>query len=311
MNIGYACVNITLGLSVGKTLTQANCKNELAIYNKIQDNLFGLYSILKWNKENKILFYRMSSSMFPHITNESIKFGNCNRFSYSIRLFSDYLKMIGDYSKEHKMRLTFHPGQYTLLSSESPDVTRRAINDIIYHAVIFKLMGLNVSDGSCMVIHGGGIYNDKQSALKRIVKNYRSIPKFARDYIIFENDEFRYNIHDILRICKTVGAPACFDTHHFSVYNMKNKLDYTPERIDSIMDKVVKTWNTRRPKIHISNQDPNKRPGAHSKYITEIPDYIYRLLSRHNNAIDIMFEAKGKELSVLKFRTHPGIEPGT
>jgi UV DNA damage endonuclease len=52
------------------------------------------------------------------------------------------------------------------------------------------------------------------------------------------------------------------------------------------------TWRGR-PKVHLSSQDPGKRPGAHAFFVAR--EDWERLLGALPGPADLMLEAKGKE----------------
>jgi len=70
-----------------------------------------------------------------------------------------------------------------------------------------------------MIVHGGGIFEDKEGTLKRIEKNLQTIPDKIKRRLTFENDEFNYGMMDLLPICANFKIPCCFDTFHHSIFN--------------------------------------------------------------------------------------------
>ena len=99
----------------------------------------------------------------------------------------DLLKQIGDLANSYGHRLTFHPGQYNVLASPNSKYVKKTIEDLQYHADVFDLMGIG-KDG-VMVIHGGGIYGDKNSAFKRWIDNYHKLPDSIKNRLVLENCE--------------------------------------------------------------------------------------------------------------------------
>ena len=76
----------------------------------------------------------------------------------------DLLREIGEKSKKYNQRLTFHPGQYNVVGSPDEKSFNQTICDLKYHADVLDLMGLGVN--SVMVVHGGGVYGDKEATKK-------------------------------------------------------------------------------------------------------------------------------------------------
>ena len=75
-------------------------------------NLEDLLKMLDWNEQNGIKVFRLSSELFPHKSNPKAK-------SYDFDFALDLLKEIGNLAKKYNQRLTFHPGQYNILSTKN------------------------------------------------------------------------------------------------------------------------------------------------------------------------------------------------
>lgn len=291
VKLGYACINMTLkkdGIYVNRTITIKRLNDNIdKIKELATNNLQDLYKILVFNEANGIRFYRMSSDMFPHFGNPKVK-------SYSIDFARDLLLAAGNYAKHHGHRITMHPGQYTQLGSTNDAVVNQAIIDIENHAHILNMMGLSPSLGSCIIIHGGGTFKDKQSTIRRISQNFGRLSKSAREYLVFENDDHHYTVLDLLPLCETLGVPLCIDFFHHECNGAAEFDVYEPP----ILDRAIATWHGRKPKCHYSSQKPNARLGAHSDCMETLPSMMLDTCKKYD--IDIMIEAKDKELCVLR-----------
>jgi len=97
-----------------------------------------------------------------------------------------------------------------------------------------------------------------------------------------------------------------FDTHHFDCYKKLHpdeEFDY-PERY---IPDILLTWKKReiKPKFHVSEQGSGKC-GHHSDYIEIIPEYLLNIYIKYGVEVDIMIEAKKKELSIFKlYKKYP------
>jgi len=47
----------------------------------------------------------------------------------------------GEFARANDIRLSFHPGQYSVLASDNPQVVERALEDVEYHTLCATLMG--------------------------------------------------------------------------------------------------------------------------------------------------------------------------
>jgi UV DNA damage endonuclease len=258
---------------------------------RILANLEDLYKMLEWNEANGIRVFRLSSELFQHKTNPKVP-------DYTYDFAKEHLKKIGDYALKKGHRLTFHPGQFNVLASISEKAYLQTLKDLEYHADVLDMMGL--SKDSVMVIHGGGVYGEKEKTMKRWIENYHKLPDKIKNRLVLENCEKSYSIHDTLRIHESTGIPLVFDTHHFDCYILLHPdeefspaSEYIPQILDTWKDKDIK------PKFHVSEQGSGKI-GHHSDYIDIIPQYLLDIPERYGVEIDIMIEAKMKELSIQK-----------
>jgi len=258
---------------------------------RILANLDDLYKMLEWNEANGIRVFRLSSELFQHKTNPKVP-----DYTYDFAL--EHLKKIGNYAIEKGHRLTFHPGQFNVLASISEKAYLQTLKDLEYHADVLDLMGL--PKDSVMVIHGGGVYGEKEKTMNRWIENYHKLPDKIKNRLVLENCEKSYSIEDCLRIHDATGIPIVFDTHHFDCYVLLHpEEEFLPasEYIPQILD----TWREKdiKPKFHVSEQGSGKI-GHHSDYIDVIPQYLLDIPERYGIEIDIMIEAKMKELSIQK-----------
>ncbi len=80
--------------------------------------------------------------------------------------FKSQLKLIGDYINNNNMRVSMHPGQYTVLNSPKEEVVKNAMADLIYHCDFLDSLGLNSAHK--IVLHCGGVYQNKNKSLQRL-----------------------------------------------------------------------------------------------------------------------------------------------
>lgn len=321
VRLGYVTDNIGLSEKDIKTsrTTRLNTINNNGIPYAIElawKNLNDLLTILEWNEKNGIRFYRMSSYMFPHLTNPALlpkhMRSNPHKLAYSLSIFSPLLIKIGKYVRIHKHRLTFHPDPYISLGTSDNDLLIRGIRELYAHSLIMDLMGLDMN--STITIHGGGVLNDKNKTIQRWIVNFNNLSLRIKRRIALENDEFRYSITDVLKISKLVNPykvkgyrcstmykiPIIFDIFHYKIYN-RNDNDIQPE-ISTLLPMIARSWGTRTPKMHISEQYIDKHPGAHADYVRHIPDILLTFPIVFKKPLDLMIEAKKKELALAYLR---------
>jgi UV DNA damage endonuclease len=261
-----------------------------ALKNKILQNLRDVLTIMDWNEANGIKVYRMSSEMFPHKSNEKVEDYN---FDFAI----DLLREIGNKSKLYKQRLTFHPGQYNVVGTPNKKCFEQTIRDLSYHAEVMDLMELD--NNSVMVVHGGGVYGNKEETKERWSVQFDLLPEKIKRRLVLENCEKCYSIIDCLEMSEKNNIPVVFDTHHFECYK-KLHPDEEFEEPSYYIEKILETWKRRdiKPKFHISEQGKGKC-GHHSDYVEVIPEYLLEIPEKYGIHIDIMIEAKMKEQAIL------------
>lgn len=290
MNIGYASLAIGLDKSNLRTIRRANVTEDNLI-NIIEHNLRSLLVIIDYNIENKIKLFRISSGLIP--------FGSSaiNKLEWWDYFKDDFAK-IGKKIKENNIRVSMHPGQYTIINSPIKTVVDNSIKDLIYHSRILEL--LKTDNTSKIVLHIGGVYKDKESSLQSFIENFKLLPENVQKRMVIENDDRSYNISDVLNVSKEIKIPVIFDNLHHKI-NPPEEYKTDKEWIE-ICNKTFKEEDGVQ-KIHYSQQDIERKIGAHSKSID--PDLFlewYETIGSEN--IDIMFEVKDKNISVLNVRNY-------
>ena len=264
---------------------------------KIIQNLKDTLELIEYNELNGIKVFRLSSELFPHKSNPRVE-------NYSFDFAKSLLIEIGDKARKYNQRITFHPGQYNVVGTPDLKCFQQTINDLSYHCEVLDLMNMN--QDSVMVVHGGGIYGDKELTKERWCKQFYELPDNVRKRLVLENCERCFSIQDCLDIADKINIPVVFDTHHYSCYKMLH-LNEKLELPEYYIPKILDTWTKRniKPKFHVSEQGSG-RCGHHSDYINEIPEYLLRIPDIYNINIDIMIEAKKKELAIFNlYKKYP------
>lgn len=286
MNIGYACLTVGVPYTDFKTCTMKNASED-NLRNIITENLFSLEKIIDYNIENKIKLFRISSDIIP--------FGSSpvNTLEWWEE-FKNQLTEIGDRIKNAGMRVSMHPGQYTVLNSTDQDVVERAVDDLDYHCLFLDSLG--VDSKNKIILHVGGAYGDKESASERFIENFYSLSENIKSRLVLENDERSFNICDVLKIAGKINIPVIFD-------NLHNEVNPCMEEASDLfwIKKSRETWKEKDgvQKIHYSQQDPDRKKGAHSK-TTSLPEFLEYIGDIPFDEIDIMLEVKDKNLSTIK-----------
>jgi len=295
MNLGYACINMTLGGQKPKITTNRSMIKKTFVDKGIDYagelsllNSRDLCEIVKWNVENGINFFRISSDIFPWAS------------EYNIEDLPQYqriktvLSSCGNYARDNRVRLTSHPGPFNVLVSPREHVVQNTITDLTNHGKVFDLLGLDRTPYNKINIHCNGVYGDKQSALDRFCKNFESLPESVQTRLTVENDDkaSMYSVKDLMHIHERIGIPIVFDYHHHKFCTG----DMTEQEA---LELAISTWPKGiTPVVHYSESkalhesNEKLKPQAHSDYINNLPN-------TYGNKVDIMVESKAKELSIL------------
>ena len=301
MNIGYACQNMELsGLGKGKRVTMNRSCIRRTFDEKGVDyiseitlkNAYDLQRLLEWNEQNGIKFFRLSSDICPWASEfdmESMR---------DIKEIKRVLARAGAYAQAHSHRLTSHPGQFNVLCSPNPNVVERSITDLTIHGTIFDWMNLPRSPYAKINIHLGGAYGDKESSMKRFCEAFQRLPDRVKTRLTVENDDkaSMYSVKALYHgVYEKIGIPIVFDYHHHRFCTG----DLTEQ---AALELAISTWpDDVVPVVHysesrsIEQEDPKLKPQAHS-------DYVYDYIDTYGNKVDVMVEAKAKELAVKKYK---------
>jgi UV DNA damage endonuclease len=294
IRLGFVAMALRLkDSSPSKTVTLKNINKIPDYHDQInrltriaRENLTNTLRILKANYFDGIMFYRFTSRLIPLCTHPQFQTWN---YRESLR---EEFKAIGDFVKEHKMRVGLHPDHFTLLNSPNPEVQASSRRDLDYHSNIIEAMGLEAT--SKLIIHVGGKYQDRKLALARFKEQFGTLPEKIRERLILENDDRCFTAAEVLRLSKEVGVPMVLDLHHHQILNDGAELA-------ELLPEIFASWGEETPKVHLSSPRSDKDRRSHADYV-ETKTAIEFLKSTRNlkRDFDMMLEAKQKDLALLK-----------
>ena len=307
MKLGYACINMQLSyptkygdkpkgtkpITTGRGMIKRTFESKGVDYASeiALANAKDLHNIMTWNVLNGHNFYRMTSGLAPWKTEyewDDLK---------DIKEIKQWLHSAGTMANTHGVRVTSHPGPFNVLVSPNENVVANTFKDLIMHGDIFDFMGLSRTHYNKINIHCNGVYGDKQSAMDRFCKNFERLPDSVKSRLVVENDDkaSMYSVKDLYEgIHKRIGIPITFDYHHY-------KFNTGGQTEQQALELAMSTWpDGIVPVVHYSESkaehqlDESIRPQAHSDLINQLPD-------TYGNNVDIMVEAKHKELAIQGF----------
>jgi UV damage endonuclease UvdE len=263
--------------------------------------------------------FRISSEMFPCYT---LDFTN-DWYAEIMPQISAILEKAGDAAKKHEIRLSVHPGQFTVLGSNNSDVVKNSIKDLEYHALYGQLMNLEPED-FVMNIHLQGLYGGKHSeGIKRFATNFQYLSDYSQRCLAVENEDKPngYDIAHVLQLCSVIPTRATLDIHHYACHRMTqtervknssgavvNKKIRDVKHItvnDEYFVESVKSWKNSRPLFHVShpfpetNEDYWMKANAHAETLWD--EELLALTVPMLQYADFDIEAKNKEQAVKLF----------
>ena len=269
-------------------------------------SLAYLRDIFGYLQANDIHFYRVAAQLAPYLTHPTM-----TQFHNQIEESAAELAATGELARAAGLRLTMHPTHYVQMSSPDELTAANARVELSAAAAIFDRMGLD--HDAVIVVHVGGVYGDPQSGCERFVRNYERLPGPVRDRLVLENDDHKYSFEDCRWIHERTGVPLVLDVLHLHCLNPAVR------PVGDALAAALATWpEDRIPKIHFSSPRTSPRiverdgkeqwqaplPHQHSDFLD--PFAVIDLLRDAHAAdlrpFDIMLEAKGKDLALLRLR---------
>jgi len=317
IRLGLCCINIQLRHNEEiysnrkKIMKQIEKEGIVAAKNSAIANVNDLVKMLKWNILHGIQVMRISSDLVPHSTNPQIieKFGKEGEEYATLEFLRKYLEKVGRIANLENIRITHHPSQFVQIGSPTFSIFNSSVKELEMHVKFLEMM--KMKKDSVIVIHIGGVYCDKPGTITRFKKQFKMMPKNIKQRIVLENDEKCYDADEVLEICESLNVPMVFDIFHYNCYGKIHK-EVKQKTIDEMMPRILATWKKRgiRPKFHLSEQDEDKRTGSHAVFVEKIPEALLEIPKRYNVEIDIMLEAKGKEIAIGRlYNKYPQLKP--
>ena len=284
---------------------------EQRLWDIMEHNVQSLNNLIEYvgGLPDELRMVRLGSGILPAYTEPS--------WSYYWQLpdvrryLETNLARVGDKARTRNVRLSMHPGQFTVLASDRPDVVNRSIEEFEYHTDVIRYLGYGkqFQDFKCNVHISG---RQGPAGIKAVLG--RLSPE-SRNCITIENDEMSWGIEASLELQKDVAL--VLDIHHHWVATG----EYIRPMDDRVL-RIIDSWRGVRPVIHysVSREDYLVEHCATTKpnYATLLEDgYKKAKLRAHsdmywntavnewaisfNEQFDIMCESKSKQVASIAF----------
>ena len=262
----------------------------------LRTSLERLRAILGYLDRNDIRMYRMATALAPYASHPEL-----TQFHGQVDECAAELGEVGAMARQLGVRLSTHPGQYTVLNSERTEVRDAAIAELEVQASLLDAMGLGPE--AVVVLHVG---SGAGAAANRFIAGFERLSDRAQARLVIENDDRVFGVGDVLSLAAGCGLRVVFDLHHHHCHN--------PDGIDDreALERALATWPAgQTPKVHFSSPRLDVGAGgrlpdlrAHADLIDPIAFRQFLGYTAADLDFDVMLEAKAKDLALLRLRTH-------
>ena len=294
--IGYPCINMELQATQGIYTNRHMIKKTFESQRETMEgvaklalaNVQDLVKIIQWNERNDIKFFRISSNMFPWMSEYEIT--NLSNW----KLISANLKLAGKLATEYGQRLEFHPGPFNVLASQNAFVVKKTIKELDQHSQIFDEMGFEPSHWNQINIHVNTTQGGKEECAQRFIKGFNKLQPNTKARLVVENDDkpSQYSVKDLHELLyKEIQIPITFDSHHHKYCS--GNLTHQDAAV-----LAASTWGNIPAGFHfastINHESPDQMARAHA-------DWIYEEVTDYGTGAWIMCECKAKEKAIQKY----------
>ncbi len=274
----------------------------------LRASLTALAAVIDYCERHAIRMYRFSASLAPYATHPDLP-----QFHRQVAECEEELAAVGRRARAAGVRLSTHPSQYIVLNSEDPAVRASAARDVELQAALLDAMGTDPE--SVCVLHVGGAAGGFDAALGRFETGLAGLSERARARLVIENDDRTFSLRHVLELHRRTGLRVVWDILHHHC----NDPDGIPDR--EALELALATWpNGVTPKIHYSTpktalEERTRRAGrrverswvlpqlrAHADLIDPIGFEHFARETAAGLDFDVMLEAKGKDLALLRLR---------
>lgn len=300
-NYGYCCINMELGkqkITTNRGMVKRTFQAKGIEYasSLALQNVRDLSRILLWNQQHGVKLYRMSSDIFPWMSEYEFK----DLPDYE--RISNVLSGCGKIAKASGQRITFHPGHFCVIASTNDVVVDKSIKELNQHAEVMDLMGLPRNQYAAINIHVNTTQGGKEVVLQRFVDNFLRLSEGARARLVIENDDkqSQYTVEDLKILHGMIGTPVTFDYHH----HWCHPGSLTQEEALKL---AATTWPEGIKQLcHYSSakcvyEDQTVMNRAHA-------DFIYEKIEDYGLDLDIELEAKAKEQAWNRYMKQFAVE---
>ena len=148
---------------------------------------------------------------------------------------------VGAAARSLDVRISFHPGQFCVLASESPNIVDRSVEEFEYHADLARWMGYGKTFQDFKInVHISG-----KAGPAGLRAAYNRLSPEARNCITIENEENSHGLDTCLTVSDLV--PIVLDVHHHWIKSGEHI-----RATDARINRIIESWRGVRPTMHYS-----------------------------------------------------------
>lgn len=214
---------------------------EQRLWDIMVHNIQSYYNLIEYvgGLPNELRMVRLGSDCLPVYTHDkwSYYWRNTDVREYCSTAFAK----VGDLARLLDVRISFHPGQFTVLASDNPDIVRRSIEEFEYHTDMIRWMGFGKQFQDFKInVHISG-----KKGPQGLIDVLPRLSDVARNTITIENDEMCHGLDASLKLEKHVAL--VLDLHHHWI---RDEEYIQPD--DDRVKRVIDSWRGVRPAMHYS-----------------------------------------------------------
>ena len=275
----------------------------------LRHSLERLRDILDYLERHDIRMYRLPTALAPYASHPGLP-----QFHDQVAECAGELAQVGAIASRRGIRLSSHPGQYTVLNSENADTQAAAVAELEVQAALLDALGAGPE--AVVVLHAGGTAGGVEAASDRFLAGFDRLSDRARARLVLENDDRSFGLVDVLRLSARAGIRIVWDVLHHHCHDPAGISD------SEALAAALGTWADADgvPKIHYSSprldvEERRVRNGrrvetrfvlpqlrAHADLIDPIGFERFLRDMPAGRSFDVMLEAKAKDLALLRLR---------
>jgi UV DNA damage repair endonuclease len=287
---------------------------EEKLWDLMKQNIASVHRLVErvGEQDESLRMVRISSDILPVYTEPTYSY--FWRQPDVVQYCERHFGAVGDSARRRNVRLSMHPGQFTVLASDNEGIVQRSIEEFEYHVDMARWMGYGRKFQDFKInVHISG-----RKGPQGIIDAIPRLTPEARNCLTIENDEISWGIDSSLELVK--HCALVLDIHHDWIHSGR----YLQPKDDRVL-RLIESWRGVRPVMHysVSREDLLKDHCA----VTQ-PDYGKLLESGYKKAklrahsdfywnkacnewalsfwdqFDIMCESKGKNLASFALYEH-------